>query len=168
MLVVLTVPVGLVGGDGGSQRGASEGEALAADRLGLLVDAPLRLTLSCVEEGELLCHGNIIPRGCDRFGCDNADRRTLIPSYPLAHPFTRGEGPEVPPQQGAPGATSGQGRSRSTTWARSRSSASSWWRPMICMPTGSPSKGSTGTEMAGLPAMLAGMVSAPLLPRSTC
>ena len=43
-------------------------------------------------------------------------------------------------------------------WARSRSRASSWWRPMICMPTGSPSNGSTGTEMAGLPAMLAGMV----------
>ena len=35
------------------------------------------------------------------------------------------------------------------------------------MPTGSPLSCSTGMEIAGLPTMLYGMVSAPLLPRST-
>ena len=38
-----------------------------------------------------------------------------------------------------PGATRGQGRSRSAMSARSRRSSSSWWRPMTCMPTGRPS-----------------------------
>ena len=65
---------------------------------------------------------------------------------------------------GRPGATSGQGRSRSAIRARSNSSCSSWWRPMTCSPTGSPSTVPAGMDTAGLPVRLAGMVRAPLLP----
>src|SRR5215207_2704034 len=65
-------------------------------------------------------------------------------------------------QTWAPGATSGQGRSFSTTRVRSSSRASAWWRPITCMPTGRPSTVPAGMETAGLPTMLAGMVSTPL------
>ena len=65
---------------------------------------------------------------------------------------------------GEPGATSGHGRSRSTTRASSNRSCSAWWRPMICMLTGRPSTRPIGMATAGLPVVLAGMVSAPLLP----
>ena len=57
----------------------------------------------------------------------------------------------------------GHGRSRSAMRARSRRSSSWWWRPMICIPTGRPSKVPTGIDTAGLPAKLAGKVRFPWL-----
>ena len=49
------------------------------------------------------------------------------------------------------GATMGQGRSRSTARATSKSSGSSWWRARTCMPTGSPPTVPAGIDTAGLP-----------------
>jgi hypothetical protein len=60
-------------------------------------------------------------------------------------------GPAWGAQRGEPGATSGQGRSRSTTHAASNSQASRWWGASTCIPTGRPSWLPTGIEIAGLP-----------------
>ena len=78
--------------------------------------------------------------------------------------LARGAGRAVRPgpRCGEPGATMGQGISRSATSARSSSSCSRWCPASTCRPTGNPSTSPAGMLMAGLPLRFDGAVSAAL------
>ena len=78
-------------------------------------------------------------------GGDDCDRFDRVHGH--RHHEAGGEGP----QRGEPGATSGHGRVRSTSSARSKRRSSRKNGATICTPTGKPSTAPPGTEIAGQP-----------------
>src|SRR5213079_2889339 len=109
-------------GRGGVAQGLAGGlDALATGVTRAFVEPPFGVVR--FDEVELICHGPILAEGCDN------ERTGVRP----------GQAERACVQQGAPGATNGQGRSRSAISARSSRSASSWCRPSTWSPTGSPS-----------------------------
>jgi hypothetical protein len=112
-------------------------------------------SLSPAQLAEILCDcklGRVI-FGPDSQPLDVGREHRTAPRY-MRRAIAATRSPEPATDQSessAQGATNGQGRSRSTTRARSSSQPSRWWGASTCMPIGSPREVPMGIEIAGLP-----------------